>query len=175
MSRRNRSEAAWTHEEAVVKGKRNRNKAWVLFGLVVAAVFVITLTWQRVMDVADVTYELRHCQEPLTAESTWQQVQAAACDPVTTTEGTTMVVVSKNYAQDPEVTTDSSWTFEKVPVNSRETSMRLKTDEPVRSVVLAEPENERIRRALSPDAAAQDWSGYVGSRGPKTYWVLVTP
>ena len=48
-------------------------------------------------------------------------------------------------------------------------------DAPARSVVLAEPTNERVRRELSGDASDRRWTANVGARGPGSYWVLVTP
>ena len=170
---RNRTEASWTHERATVKGRR-RDKWWVLLALIVALVVVVTLTWNRMMGVGDVTFELRHCAQPLAKDSSWEEVQAAACDPAPI-EGTTLNVLLGLDPQEPVSTTETTWTFENIAVNSPENGLAVRTDEPVQSVVLAEPESQQIRRALTSDASDQRWNANIGGRGPTSYWVLVTP
>lgn len=171
---RNRSEAVWTAEEARVKGRRNRNKAWVLVALVALGAFVIWLAWTRMLGVTDVTYELRTCRSPLGEESTWAEVQAAACDPAPV-EGATLELVAGTSREAPASGTGSTWLFENVPVNSPENSAHLTLPEPAGTVVVAEPDNRQIRTAMSSDASGTGWSAYIGSRGPTSYWILVTP
>lgn len=171
---RNRAEAVWTDETARVKGKRNRNRFWVLFGLVALGAVIISLTWSRMMGVTDVTYELRHCQQPIAEDASWQEVQAAACDPAPI-EGLTARQVAASDEQEPSSSSGSTWTFKDVPVNSPENSFRLRLTEPATTVVLAEPGNEKIRREFTGDAEGIRWNAFVGSRGPSEYWILVTP
>lgn len=174
MTTRNRFEAAWTHPESSVKGKVRRNRPWVLAALFAIVAVVITLAWGRMMNISDVTYELRVCEQPLDAGSGWAQVEAAGC--VTTpAEGDRVTLWAEGSQQEADVTSSTSWTFEDVPVNSPATAIQVDLDSPAGSVVLAEPTNERVRRALTGDAAGQRWTANVGSRGPVTYWVLVTP
>ena len=174
MATRHRSEATWTHEDALVKGNPRRDRAWVLIVLVALGAVVITLSWSRLMGIADVTYEYRICQEPLTKESSWEQVQAAACD-IAPVGDARLTLWAEGDQQEPDVTGASSWTFEDVPVNTSATAVELDVTDPATSVVLAEPTNQQIRRALTGDAAGKIWSANVGARGPVTYWVLVTP
>ena len=174
MTIRHRNEAAWTHEDALVRGHPRRDRAWVLIVLAVLGVVVITLSWSRMMGISDVTYEYRVCREPLTQESTWSQVQAASCD-VAPLGDARLTLWAQGDQQEPDVTAASSWTFEDVPVNTSATAVELDVSDPATSVVLAEPTNQQVRRALTSDTTRTTWSANVGARGPVTYWVLVTP
>lgn len=175
MAQRSRHEARWTHETATVKGAAGGNRGWwaLALGFLVIAV-VSTLAFNRYMNFQDVTFELRRCQGELTADSTWPEVQAAACDPAAI-EGDTLTMWHEGSQSAADSTTESSWTFEDVPVNTVVNAMEIVTRGPAASVVLAEPGNEQIRTALTSDAARTRWSGHIGDRGPTTYWVLVTP
>lgn len=42
-------------------------------------------------------------------------------------------------------------------------------------VIVVEPDNEQVTRALLRDASGQDWEGYIDTRGETTYWLLLTP
>jgi hypothetical protein len=175
MAQRSRHEARWTHEEATVKGGGHGNKGWWTLALGFAAIAIVaTVAFNRYMNFQDVTFELRRCQAPLTAESTWKEVQAAACDPAPL-EDEVLTMWHEGSQSPADATAESSWTFEDVPVNTVVNAMEIRTGAPARSVVLAEPENEQIRRALTSDAARTKWSANIGDRGPTTYWVLVTP
>jgi hypothetical protein len=171
---RARHEAAWTDGDAIVKGRVGRNRAWVLVLLFVALALLSTLAFNRFMNFQDVTYQLRSCEAPLTQDSTWEEVQAAACDPAPAA-GAELTLWAASHERPADATTGDSWVFEDVPVNTAQTSMEVRLPQPARSVVLAEPDNEVVRRELSPDASDRRWTANVGGRGPTTYWVLVTP
>lgn len=172
---RNRTEAHWTSEESIVKGNKRRNAWWAIPLALIASIAVIYYAYSRAVGLADVTYEVRQCQETLDADSTWEQVQAAACDPVST-EGMTMRLHDdKSSVMDANEVTEHTFVFEDVPVNTAATGMSLEIERPAASVVLAEPENETIRRELTSNAQKTLWSANVGGRGPTTYWVLITP
>ncbi|GGK78043.1 hypothetical protein [Ornithinimicrobium pekingense] len=175
MAQRARHEAKWTHSEAIVRGRPGGNRGWWTLGLLFAVVAVVaTVAYNRYWDVQDVTFELRRCEAPLTADSTWQEVQAAACDPATI-EGDEVTMWHEGTQTQADSTTGSSWTFEDIRINTVINAMEMRTGTPAESVVLAEPENETIRRALTTDSERVRWSANVGSQGPTTYWVLVTP
>ena len=174
MTSRHRMEAAWTHPESSVKGRVRRNRAWVLALMFALVVVVATVSWSRMMGVADVTYELRVCDRPLSAASTWTEVEAAGCQ-AAPAAGTAVTLWAGGDQQEPDTTDRTSWTFEDVPVNTSATGVQVDLRTPARSVVLAEPTNEQVRRALSGDASERRWTANVGSRGPVSYWVLVTP
>lgn len=175
MAQRSRHEARWTHEQATVKGRGHGNRGWWALALGFAVIVVATtLAFNRYMNFQDVTFELRHCDASLTAESTWREVQAAACDPATI-EGDELTMWHGGAQSSPDATGEMSWTFEDVPVNTVLNAMEITTSGPAESVVLAEPDNEHIRRALTSDTEGTRWSANIGGRGPTTYWVLVTP
>lgn len=175
MAQRSRHEARWTHEEATVKGRGPGNRGWWALAVGFAVIVVATtLAFDRYMNFQDVTFELRHCDSALTEESTWQEVQAAACDPATI-DGDVLTMWHEGSQSSADATAASSWTFEDVPINTVVNAMEITTAAPAESVVLAEPDNERIRRALTSDAEGTRWSGSIRDRGPTTYWVLVTP
>jgi PhoPQ-activated pathogenicity-related protein len=174
MVTRSRHEASWTSPDAAVKRPRG-NQGWVVLVLGFAVIAVVaTLAFNRYMNFQDVTFELRRCQAPLSAEATWQEVQAAACD-TATIEGDELTMWREGSQSFADATTESSWTFEDVPVNTVVNAMEVNTGQPAESVVLAEPDNESVRLALTSDTARTRWSGHIGDRGPTTYWVLVTP
>ena len=174
MTTRNRFEAAWTHPDSSVKGRVRRNRPWILALLFVVVVAVVVVTWGRMMNISDVTYELRVCQQPLDDESTWVEVQAAGCT-AAPTDGTRVTLWAEGSQEEPDETTSTVWTFGEVPLNSPATAVQVDLSSPAASVVLAEPTTERVRRELTGDAAGARWTANVGSRGPETYWILVTP
>lgn len=174
MATRHRSEAVWTAPEAVVKGRARQNRPWVLAALIIALVAVVVLTWSRTMGISDVTYELRTCAEPLDAGSSWAEVQAAGCVPAPTA-GTRVTLWAEGDQQDADVVDDTTWTFQDVPVNTAATAIEVDLSDPATSVVLVEPGNEQVRRALTKDAPGLSWTANVGARGPTAYWLLVTP
>jgi hypothetical protein len=174
MTSRHRFEASWTHPEASVRGRVRRNRAWVLALLFALVVVLATVTWSRMMNVSDVSYELRVCEQPLTAGSTWAEVQAAGCQ-AAPTAGAAVTLWAASDQQEPDVTSATAWTFHDVPVNTSATGVQVDLDAPARSVVLAEPTNERVRRELTGDVSGRRWTANVGARGPVSYWVLVTP
>ncbi len=175
MAQRSRHEAKWTDEKATVRGGGPGNRGWwtLAVGFVVIAALA-TVAFNRYMNFQDVTFELRRCQAPLTAESTWQEVEAAACDPAAI-DGDVLTMWHEGSQSAADATTESSWTFRDVPVNTVVNAMELTTGGPAASVVLVEPDNKQIRRGLTSDSARTSWSGHIGDRGPTTYWVLVTP
>lgn len=135
---------------------------------------VAFLAYERYMGFATVSYEIRHCQEPLTAGSDWAAVRSAACDPAPA--ATAVLVVHENGDErTPDETSGSTYSFDGVPVNSPAPGIRVRLDQPAQSVVVADPESETVRRALTSDAPALRWSGNIGGRGPVHYWVLVSP
>lgn len=141
-----------------------------------AAVIVVaaTLGYVRFMGFETISYELRHCQETLSGDADWEQVQAAACDPQDAAT-TTVELVHEGGVEPPDSTSGSVYTFEDWPVNSPSHSISVTTSEVVRTVIVVEPTNEVVRDELTSDATGTRWSGFIGSRGPTEYWVLVTP
>lgn len=174
MMARARHEAQWSHQESTVKGKVQRNRPWVLVVLAAVIVVLAALGYTRFWNMQTVTYELRQCAQPLTAESTWAEVQAAACDPVAP-GGSRLWVTSEGEQIQPAVVEESTFTFEMIPVASQAHGLRADLDSSASTVVIAEPENEQIRSQMNGDSAGQSWSVHIGSRGPLHYWVLVSP
>lgn len=171
---RARHEALWTHDESTVKGKVQRNKPWVLILLMACIAGLAALGYTRFWNLQTVTYELRECAQPLTAESTWSEVQSAACDLVGP-GGSRLWVVNEGEQVQPATVEGSTFTFERIPIHSPAPGLRAELDRPARTIVIAEPENEQIRRQMNGDSSGTSWSAHIGSRGPLHYWVLVTP
>lgn len=163
-----------TKDGWIVHGK-HQNSLWV--PVVIAAVIgvLVFLSYQRFMAFDTVTYELRYCSEPLTAESTWAEVEAAQCEPVDAA-GTTFVLFEESSQHEPDTVTGSVFTFEDFPINSVAHVPRLVLTEGAETVVVAEPTNEQLRRPMRRyDVDGLNWGGYTGARGPSEYWILVTP
>lgn len=172
---RARHEAGWTDDRATVKGQVGRNRGWVMLavGFVLIA-FLSIFAYNRLMNFQPVTFELRHCQAPIEQGATWADVQAAGCDPATI-DGDVVTMWSGSYQQAADSVSESSWTFDDVPVNTVVNALQVDTGAPAESVVLVEPDKESIRVVLSPDASRTKWTGHIGDRASTTMWVLVTP
>lgn len=175
MTTRARHEAKWTHEDATVKGKFTHNRGWWMLVVAFAAVALVsTFAYGRLMNFQDVTFELRHCQQPLTADSTWAEVQAAGCDPAPV-DGAAATHWNQGSATSPDTTGETSWTFERLPVNTVVNAIEFDLPEPAVTVVVAEPDKQTVRRALTSDVSDTTWTGMIGDRASTTMWVLVTP
>lgn len=175
MSTRARHEAKWTHSDATVRGRRQRNRGWVLLLLFGGVIMIATVAYMELMRFETVTYELRQCDEPLTEDSSWADVQAAGCDPVTVTEAASLLQIESSARSEPDRVEDSTWVFDAVAVNSPAHSLELRSPFAAETGVIAEPTNEVIRNELNGDASGTLWTGYVGSNGPTEYWLLLSP
>lgn len=160
-------------EEWIVHG-RKPGSPWVIPIVLILMAVLVVMAYQRFMAFEAVTYELRQCQAPLTADSTWEQVQAARCEPVDA--GSTVFSIYEGSSRhQPDLVEGSEFIFDSFPINSVEHSTDLVLPEAAESVVIVEPTNERVRRSMRGDAAGTHWTGYTGDRGPTHYWLLVTP
>ncbi|GAA4867854.1 hypothetical protein [Serinicoccus chungangensis] len=176
MSTRSRHEARWTDERSTASGRLPRNQWWVLPVLLAGLALVLFVAWRVYNGVDTVTYEVRRCEAPLTEDASWSEVQAAACDPVDAAALPASVVLMRGEEPvEPDLTEGALLTWEGWAVNSPEHSVQVRLEDPAQTIVIAEPTNERVRTALTPDAADIRWGGFIGGRGPTEYWVLVTP
>lgn len=174
MSSRSRHEARWSHESATVKGRKNKNRAWVLIPLAIAVVALAAFGYVRYMGFTTVTYEVRSCAEHLEEGADWAAVQAAACDPAPL-DGTTVALMRGTESVAPDAVDGSTLVWEDWALNSPQHAIEVELPKAARSVVIAEPEGQRIRTALTPDATDTVWGGFIGGRGATEYWILVTP
>lgn len=167
-------EARWTHPDAGTR-KRQRNRGWVIALGFLALVLTTTLVYREYLAVSTVTYEMRECREPLTESSSWADVEAAGCVPLTAAGDGSIIVMEEGATREAKSVEGATWTFEGVPVNSPAHGLRLRTPLAAQTAVVAEPTNQRVRTELSGDVAGTQWSGHIGSRGPTEYWILLTP
>lgn len=174
MATRARHEARWTAEDAVVKGKVARNRLWVilvLFGLIAV---ISTWAFTRQLNFQDLQVQLQVCQEPLAEEATSADVEAAGCTPTDVTEERVRLW-HQSSPRDPVSAEGPTWQFEDVPIDTVANAVQVDLPEPARSVVLFDHDGGTVRTALTSDAADTRWTGTVGTRGPTSYWLLVTP
>ncbi|WP_289018047.1 hypothetical protein [uncultured Ornithinimicrobium sp.] len=174
MAQRARHEARWTADDAVVKGKVRRNRLWVvllLFGLVGV---LSTWAYTRLLNFQDLQVQLRVCQEPLGEDATGADVTAAGCVPTDVTDERVRLW-HQSSPRDPVSAEGPTWLFEDVPIDTVANAVQVDLADPARSVVLFDHEEGGVRTALTPDAADTRWTGTVGTRGPTSYWLLVTP
>ena len=68
-----------------------------------------------------------------------------------------------------------TWWFEDVQIDTVANAVQVDLADPARSVVLFDHEDGSVRTALTPDASDTRWTRTVGTRGPTSYWLLVTP
>lgn len=175
MSARARHEARWTHEHATVRGRRQGNRGWVLIIAFAAVALMATVAYLEFMRFETVRYELRQCAQPLTEESSWAEVEAAGCEPLPLTGQASLTRVEGSSHHEPDSIEGSAWIFEGVPVNSPAHAIELVSPVAAEQGIIAEPTNETVRSELSPDTSGLRWSGFIGSRGPQEYWLLLTP
>lgn len=175
MSARARHEARWTHESSTVRGNRRRNRGWVVLLCFAVIVVLATVAYREFMRFETVSYELRRCEQALTEDSSWADVQAAGCEPVAIASDDSLLLQEESALKSPDRTDGSTWLFDEVPVNSPAHSFQLQTSFEARSGVVVEPTNQRIRTELSSDASGTRWTAFIGSRGPTEYWILLTP
>ena len=176
MSTRSRHEARWTDARATASGRLPRNQWWVLPLLLVGIAVVMFVAWRIYNGVDTVTYEVRQCQQPLTEDSSWGEVQSAGCDPVDAGEmPDSMLLMRGEEPVEPDRTEGAVLAWDGWAVNSPEHSVQLRLEDAAETIVVAEPTNQRVRTGLSGDAADVRWGGFIGGRGPTEYWVLITP
>lgn len=88
---------------------------------------------------------------------------------------TTLWVTNEGEQIEPARIEGSTFSFDMIPIHSPAPGLRAELDAAAQSVVIAEPENQSIRRQMNGDSAGTSWSANIGARGPLHYWVLVTP
>ncbi|KUG58390.1 hypothetical protein AVL62_10780 [Serinicoccus chungangensis] len=175
MGTRSRHEARWTDARSTASGRLPRNQWWVLPLLLAGIALVMFVAWRVYNGVDTVTYEVRRCQEVLTEDASWSEVQAAACDPVDAVALPSVVLMRGEEPVEPDRSEGAVLAWDGWAVNSPEHSVQVRLEDPAESIVVAEPTNERVRTELTPDAADIRWGGFIGGRGPTEYWVLITP
>ncbi|AXH96264.1 hypothetical protein [Ornithinimicrobium avium] len=172
---RARHEAAWTHQDATVRGSAGRNRGWVMLAVGFAVIALLSIfAYNRLMNFQTVTFELQTCQASLGEDVNWADVEAAGCAPAPI-EGDRLTMWHGGDQSSADEVTGGAWVFDGVPVNTVVNSMQIDTAVPARSVVLVEPDKKQVRTVLTSDSARTRWSGYVGDRAATTLWVLVTP
>lgn len=166
---RTREKSEW-----IVQG-HHRDSPWVMLVIIALIGAAVVIAYVRFMAFKDVTYELRSCQQPLAADSTWEQIEAAGCEPVDELSGAHLVLYEEKSRHEPDLVEGARFTFERFPVNSVAHAVEITGTSPHGVGLLVDPEGRQIRRELSSNADGTQWSGYTGDRGPTTYWVLFTP
>lgn len=167
---RERDRSQW-----IVHGQR-RNSPWIMLIITALIVAAIVFAYLRVMAFRTVTYEVLECQSPLTAQSTWAQVEAAGCESIDANgEDVTLVLFEGSSAKEAESVQGGTFTFEGFPINTPAHSFELRGVQPADSGLLVDPEAQSVRREMRSDASGSTWSGFTGGRGPTEYWILLSP
>lgn len=174
-------EARWTHDDARVKGRTRRNGWWVLLLAVALVIGLAIFGYQRWWAFETVAYETKVCEQPLTEDSTWADVEAAGCRPTDVADLGQVVVYNQLDRSDmsarlePASIEGAVTTYDDIAVNSPAHYLELDTTQPVDNVVVAVPADQEIRRAMTSDASRTDWGVPIGSGGATHYWLLITP
>ena len=152
----------------------HKNSPWAILVILALIAAVVVLAYQRFMAFDTITYQVRQCAQPLTAESTWADIEAAGCR-VGSTAGMEFRVYEGRSEHVPDSVTDDTFIFDRYPVNSVFHTADLTTTEPGQSALIVDPGNEEIRTVMNSDRSGKNWSAYVGREGPTDYWILLTP
>lgn len=179
---RSAHEAHWTHADATVKGRSRGNTGWwVLLVAVAVVIGLAVFGYARWWSFQTVEYQTMQCSAPLTEDSSWSEVQAAGCEPVDV-EGLGQVVVynqldrsDMSSQREPAAVEGAITRYDDVAVNSPAHYLELDLTSTAQTVVVAEPDNQTVRSAMSSDSSGTQWGTPIGSRGPTSYWLLVTP
>lgn len=165
-----RDRAQW-----IVHGQ-HRNNPWIMIIITVLIVAAIVVAYLQIMAFRTVTYEVRQCESPLTAQSTWAQIEAAGCESIdANADGTTLVLFEGSSPKEAESVQGGLFTFEGFPINTPAHSFELRGVEPADTGLLVDPKSQTVRREMRSDASGSSWSGFTGGRGPTEYWILLSP
>jgi hypothetical protein len=159
--------------EWIVNG-RTRSRPWVIVLIVAAIAAVVVLAYQRFMAFDTVTYELRACATPVSPQSSWSDIEAAGCEPVSD-DSVSVVVYEGTSRHEPSSVAGARYSFGDFPVNTTAHSVEVNGTDPMGTVLIVEPTNERIRREMAGNADGTAWTGFVGARGPTEYRILMSP
>lgn len=173
MSSRNRFEGRWTDADAKVKG-RWTNRWWVLPLCLVLVLVPATLLYRNYQGSTTATFEIYQCVQPLSAETTWEEIEGAGCEPADAADYEVRRRIAEARSEPDEVH-EHSYVFKDYPSNSPGNAVELTAPVALESVVVVELEEQLVRRALSSDSRRQDWYGHLGGRGGHEYRLLVTP
>lgn len=92
-------------------------RPWVIIPFVVAIGVLAVLVYQRFIAFDALTYALRACQSPLTAEASWSEVEAAGCEPLTG-EGASVVLYEGTSRYDAVTAEDGVFAFDAFPIDA---------------------------------------------------------
>ena len=168
MGTRARDSSEW-----IVNG-RARSRPWVIVVIVAAIAVLIVVAYQRLMAFDTVTYELRACATPVTAQSSWADIEAAGCEPLSD-DSVSVTVYEGTSRHEASSVSGARHSFGDFPVNTTAHSVEIAGTRPMGTVLIAEPTNEQIRREMAGNADGTTWTGFVGARGPTEYWLLMSP
>lgn len=159
----------------IVHGQ-DRNSPWIMLAIVVLIVVAVVLAYMRFMGFGTVTYEVRECRSPLTAESTWAQIEAADCRAIDVgTDGATLVLYEGTSRTEAASVDGGTFTFEGFPINTPAHAFELRGVRPAGTGLLVDPKDQSVRREVRSNASGTNWNGFTGGRGPTHYWILLTP
>jgi len=159
----------------IVQGQY-RNNPWVMFVIVALIIAAVVIAYIRIMGFGTVTYEVRQCQSPITAESSWTEIEAADCSAIDAArDGVTMTLFEGKSPKEVDSVRGGRFVFEGFPINTPAHSFELRGVQPAEVGLLVDPSSKTVRRELSSNASGTDWSGFTGARGPTDYWVLLAP
>lgn len=159
----------------IVQGQ-HRNNPWIMLIIIALIVAAIVIAYLRIMAFRTVTYEVRQCAGPLTAESTWAQIETAGCESIdAAADGATLVLFEGSSPKEAESVQGGTFTFEGFPINTPAHSFELSGVQPAETGLLVDPEAQTVRREMSGNASGSTWTGFTGGRGPTEYWILLSP
>jgi hypothetical protein len=154
--------------------QRTRSRPWVIVVIVAVIAGIVVVAYQRFMTFETITYELRTCASPVDAQSSWSDIEAAGCEP-TEHDGASVVVYEGTSRHEASSVAGAQHAFADFPLNTPAHSVEIIGSEPMGTVLIVEPTNERIRREMAGNADGTAWTGFVGARGPTEYWLLMSP
>lgn len=172
-------EATWVDDpDAGPRKKRRFRWAWAWLLLIPAALMLFSVArsnnyWQF----TDMTVTTLQCQEPLGAEPTGADLEAAGCAPAALGAEVALTDAGRHPDADPE-SDGTTWTFEGVQSSFSTLALDVQFPEPVGRVLLVDPETEPptvMRELTANDTASTKFAGNVGATEATSFQVVVAP
>ena len=76
---------------------------------------------------------------------------------------------------EPSSVDGARYAFSDFPVNTPAHSVEISGTPALGTVLIADPAGRQVRREMAGSASGTEWTGFVGSRGPTEYWLLLSP
>lgn len=170
-------EATWVDPDAPQR-KRRLSWGWLWLLLIPAALIAFSVArfndyWQY----DDWTVTTYACAEPLTAEATWSDMEAAGCAQ-TAIPGSDVTLIDGGRPTEATDSDEAVWTFGNVPSGFSTSGLNVQLREPAGRVFLVDASSTppTVHREMTPsDVARTLFARNIGETEATSFYVVVAP